>query len=406
MTTSPLDNLDERLASLTTWTGDSPELWKRALNQTRRTSFFDMIARLTPSIIRARPIAASILLLLTGLLVASLASSLGRNHEATQTFAMVVGPEHASYGADYPDRQWKITRDDYGAFVPAAPPVTGRVTDLDGVGATSEQRVFELYADMTNKPDGLINIFASDSGDPANRADSSAPDRAVIRKATLEFTTPDVRAAYFKAVQSLSEARGEFVQSSSLTGEGAAAQAQITLRVAADRLSALLNELRALGKVHVDQTTGEDVTTQAVDLEARLRNEQRVEKELLDLLDKRNDAPLKEVLELRDRIAMIRGSIETLTAQRDRLGKLVSLATILVLIRADEAPAAPVVKEQSFFDYLGASLSSSLKSGSRTLADTLAGFVSLAIGGLLWWILLIATIAVVARIVRRRLAVT
>src|SRR5262249_9818313 len=127
---------------------------------------------------------------------------------------------------------------------------------------------------------------------PAAAAPSSDEPRQVVRKSTLELESADIQATFAKVAHSLSEARGEYIENSSLTGQGDSARATITLRIAADRLSAALNDLRQLGKVLSDATTGEDVTSQAVDLDARIRNEERVEAELLQLLEKRADAPL------------------------------------------------------------------------------------------------------------------
>lgn len=430
MTTSTPDNLDERLGALTTWSGDSPELWKRALAQPKRTSFLELLAAFTPRLVRTRPVTATIGLGAVTLVIVSFIQSAGSRSDSEYAWygsAVPKNPANQATSAIVQDRQWSVVRDDFGSFN-TGERVTGTVTDINGDGSApffEDAPGFDIEAAVnqgntsgaggahriTNSSlaFGVTEYNTANSGaafgvpDVAHQQDSISADRAVIRKSTIELSSPDVRAAYFKAAQSLSEARGEFVQSSSLTGEGNAAQAQITLRVAADRLSAVLNELRALGKVHTDQTTGEDVTNQAVDLEARLRNEQRVEKELLELLDKRHDAPLKEVLDVRDRLAMVRNSIESITAQRDRLGKLVSLATVLVIIRGDELPA-PVVTEESFVDYLGASLMTSLKNGGRTLADTLAGAVALIIGGMLWWLILITVVAAAAKVIRRRFA--
>ena len=109
--------------------------------------------------------------------------------------------------------------------------------------------------------------------------------------------------------------------------------------MAAGRLGEVLNALRELGEVKSVRKGGQDVTTQVVDLEARLRNERRIETELLALFDQRKDATLEEILKLRDKLGEVRRQIEQLVAQRQRLSRLVSLATILVIIRTPDARA-------------------------------------------------------------------
>lgn len=228
-----------------------------------------------------------------------------------------------------------------------------------------------------------------------------AADRAVIRRATIELSTPDVRSAFLKAQHALSEAEGEYVQDSSLTGSGKTAQANLTLRVGASRLGAVLNALRELGEVKSEQQAGEDVTTQMVDLEARLRNERRVETELLQLLESRKNSPLKEILDLRSSISGVRQSIEQLAGQQERLGRLVSLASVLVIIRTGDAPAVDEVKKEGMWGYFTGAAAGAWRKGLTVLADTLAVIVSIVIGGLVWWIIIVIGAAVIVRIRRR-----
>jgi hypothetical protein len=219
----------------------------------------------------------------------------------------------------------------------------------------------------------------------------------------MELESPDVPAAFAKAAHAVSEARAEYVQDSSLTGEGKNARATLTLRIAADRLGAAMNDLRALGTVKTENTTGEDVTSQAVDLDARLRNEQRVEAELLALLEKRSDAPLKEILELRQSLSSVRESIERLSGQRQHLGRLVSLATVLVIIRAPDQhdqPPAPA----GLWTYFSKNIEASWTTGLAYLADTVAALLRVLVGGIIWWTLAALALLAAARHHRRTLA--
>ena len=241
--------------------------------------------------------------------------------------------------------------------------------------------------------------------DPAQPRSPAAPDRHVIRKAQIDIRTEQsVRIVFLKAQQVVSEARGEYIESASLTNEGRhndRTVATLTLRVAADRLSEVLGQLRELGIVASENTTGEDVTDRVVDLEARLRNEQRIEAELLELLNSRQDASLADILQLRTQIAGVRGEIERLTAQRDRLGRLVALATVLVTIQPvddkDKQPDPPTLA-----DYFTDSIKTAWHSSLRFLIDTAAFLVRVAVGGLVWWLLLLAAILTVRAAFKRR----
>ena len=163
--------------------------------------------------------------------------------------------------------------------------------------------------------DGFGMTALATEGTPAPQ---ETADRHVIRKVTMELTSTDVAATFLKARQLVSEAGGEYIEQSSLAGEGDSTRASLTLRVSASRLSDVLNELRKLGVVVSEEARGEDVTNQVVDLDARLRNERRVEQELLELLESRDDSPLEEILKLRAEIAKELGRV----TPRDEAGKI------------------------------------------------------------------------------------
>lgn len=224
--------------------------------------------------------------------------------------------------------------------------------------------------------------------------------RQVARKATIELLTSDVRTAFLKATYLVQEAGGEYAEDSSLTGSGREMQANVTLRVAAGRLSEVLVELRQLGEVRSERIEGQDVTAQAVDLDARLHNERRVETELLELLSARKDAPLAEILSLRETLARVRASIEQLAAARERLARLVNLATVLVILRAPDAPP-PAPSDRGLLAYGAETLYTAWVTGARFLVQSIGLFVSALVGGLPLWILLGVVYAIHTRHSRR-----
>lgn len=247
-------------------------------------------------------------------------------------------------------------------------------------------------------------------GAPGSPSSTPPADRFVIRKVTLDLTAADVRSTFAKASLVINEAVGEYIEASSLTGEGQNASATITLRVTAAHMSEALNQLRTLVGVTVvaEQSGGQDVTDTVVDLDARIRNEQRIEKEVLALIDKRPDAPLKDILEIRAQLEGVRGRIEQLIGQRDRIGRMVSLATILVTVKPVDAPK-PVEKpaekkDDSIGAYFKESIAASWHTSLVALADTAAFFVRTIVGGVVWWVATAAVTIAVWRAVKQTMA--
>ncbi len=388
MTEIEKDQLEDQLAQMTRWEGESTQLWREAIDKAE--------AKSTPSrwslpqfFHRPMPkIAAAIII------VAALGAVL----------QFTYGPEHlgknvSPRSVDTPTAMRRLAplqRTPVAAMVQEldldgmSDPMSGGgggLLDITG-GMPSREPGIEAYAGIEIEMPGWAG--PDSNGDPFPET-----DRQVIRKATIELLTNDVHATFLKATQLPSEARSEYLEASSLTGTGDEMQASLTLRVTADRLSEVLNQLRQLGEVRSEDSRGEDVTSQVVDLDARLRNERRIETELLELLDKRDDAPLREILELRNHINRVRQSIERLTAEQQRLGRLVSLASILVIIRAEDAPKPE--PEPALGKYFSDRVGTSWTSGLRFLSDTIANLLRVLVGGVIWWVLLTVAILAITR---------
>lgn len=389
MKTTQPESLDAHLARLTNWDGDAPDLWRRAIESARphaagpTSSLRTLVHRRVPSWALPTIAAASILIALVGIVTPSLRSA---RQTAARSPASDAPATDGSRVLRSPDTAQRAYSNDHTEWLPH-----------HGYWPQDASSGRFLSPSSGEVADGGRGGTGPAEAPPA----ASAPgERHVVRKATVELTAPDVRVAFLKAGQLISEARGEYVQESALTGAGSQLQANLTLRVAADRLSAVLNDLRQLGTVQSERSDAQDVTMTVVDLEARLRNERRVEEELLALLDSRQDAPLKEILELRDSLARVRANIEQMSGQREHLSRLVSLATILVLIRAGDAPPE---QPAGIGAYFAESLSGAWYKGVRILADTVAVLLGAIVGGLPWWGL-IAAVVLVIRAARRRAA--
>lgn len=174
------------------------------------------------------------------------------------------------------------------------------------------------------------------------------------------------------------------------------------LRIAASRLSDVLNDVRDLGVVDNEQSGGDDVTTQAIDLDARLRSERMVEEELRALLKSRENAPLDDILQLRDTLAQVRQSIEQLQARRDTLSRQVALATVLVIVRPTDAPAKEDPKP-GVFDHFFKEVGGAWDSSMHTLTASIAFLIRAIVGGAVIWIGLLLAAMVLRRVLPKAL---
>lgn len=154
--------------------------------------------------------------------------------------------------------------------------------------------------------------------------------RRVIRHAQLYLEVEDFDAAARRLMQ-IAEDAGGFVADSSFTEDGGVPQGAFTLRVPTPRFASTVNEVERLGKVLQRRATGQDVTEEFIDLQARIRNLERHEQRLLVFMDRA--VKVSDLLAIEQEVARVRGEIEQLTGRLRFLDHRVDLATIEVSVR-------------------------------------------------------------------------
>ena len=374
--------LADALTALTTWEGETPGLWRHALEHgdepTGETP--DELPRVHRFL--AGPWRSTALRLAATLAIVAFLGLALRPSLDTRT-GLDAGPAAGDAAGDTVlgtpglGLRGQYTLDaDPSRGMSAGEPMA---RSLD-----SAQRRLETQSDIEQ----FMRTFMSEriaADQTAVAVEPASPARHVVRKASIQLRADDVHAAFSLARQLVREARGEYVESAAIRESERGPTAELTLRVEASRLDELLIELRALGEVGEERTDADDVTDRVVDLEARLRNERRVETELLSLLDEREGDELNDILNLRHELGTVREQIERLTAQRDQIGNLVRLATVTVLIRPATAEVA--TDDPGFWSRVGWRFSRAAVRGVESLFATLATILTVLIGGLPWWIL-------------------
>jgi uncharacterized small protein (DUF1192 family) len=161
----------------------------------------------------------------------------------------------------------------------------------------------------------------------------------VVRTAYLRIVADDFEAVRSSIDRIVADLAGSIAQLHASDTGTAPRSIRATLRVPPDRIDSALAAFRQLGRV-IDESQGaEDVTEQAVDLDARLSNARTTEKRLSEMLQSRTGR-VADVLEVEREIARVRTEIERLYAQRQNLGRRVSDATLTLDI--GEVPKASV----------------------------------------------------------------
>lgn len=166
-----------------------------------------------------------------------------------------------------------------------------------------------------------------------------AQDRLVIENADLAIVVKDPKTR-MKEISDLAKQMGGFVVSSNLgedTSTGKTApQGSIVIRVPSDKLDEALTKIKE-GAIDVphENRSGQDVTSQYVDLQAQLTAKQAADKKLLEIMDQATRS--EDVLNAYSQVQSIETEIEQLKGQIKYLEESAALSAISVQLIAEES---------------------------------------------------------------------
>jgi anti-sigma factor RsiW len=175
------------------------------------------------------------------------------------------------------------------------------------------------------------NQLAKEAVDSAEQTPSPAAPSTIApmiaRTASLNISVKEFSAAR-SAAEKIVKVHGGYISSLSLSTEKGSPQSLAAkLAIPAAQFEATLADLRSLGRVAQEQQSSEEVTSQVIDLDARLKNARETEAQLTEILRART-GKIGDVLEVEKEMARVRGEIEVMTAQQKQLLGRVSFASI------------------------------------------------------------------------------
>lgn len=209
----------------------------------------------------------------------------------------------------------------------------------------------------------------------ATKAETSveAVERKIIRNADITIEVASTSEAQHR-VTSIAEAFGGFVvtseakQRESVDPAQRATDFKLVVRVPANQFGVALDEIKKLAtNVPEEKATGQDVTEEFIDLEARIKTQKALETQFLGIMRQANN--VEDALEVQRQIAEVRTEIERLEGRKRFIENRSSLATITVNI---QAPKPVLVTTTTGF--------------GRNLRDAISESVEMASGLLLFFV--------------------
>jgi hypothetical protein len=163
-------------------------------------------------------------------------------------------------------------------------------------------------------------------------------ERMIVRTANLSLLVEDTEQTLESIEDLVTELEG-YVSDLRTWRVNEQMAATITLRVPAQSFEQAREQIKALAKeVESENVSGQDVTEEYVDLEARLRNLERTETELLELLASAQEThqDAEQILAIYREMTMIREQIEQIQGRMRYLEDVTSLATLSVNVTPEE----------------------------------------------------------------------
>lgn len=279
-----------------------------------------------------------------------------------------------------------------GASTEAGQPAIGQVQDGD-------MAVIPESEDGFRADSGAIEGGAIAGSDATAESDASG-DRELIASGSLSLRVDDIDASA-AAVADAAEARGGYVESLNVGTNGlvmdidgmttmpaAPNGAWVQVRVPADQLTAIIDELGSLGEVTASNISRQDVTEQAVDLRARITSAETSVARLTELMSQ--SGSVADLIAAESALAERQATLESLQQQLEMLEGQVAMSSLSVdLTLAQETIEADP-----------AGFGDGLVAGWNGLIATLNGIV-IGLGFLLPWIVVIAVSGVIVWAIRR-----
>jgi hypothetical protein len=188
--------------------------------------------------------------------------------------------------------------------------------------------------------EGVLEGDAAGAGGSDGAAVLPAVGPQVVKTAEVRVTVH--RGTFQDALRRATAAAGRyggFVASTTTEGQtGRERRGTLVLRVPSEHFEQALSDLHGLGKVDGETVSGEDVTQEFVDLEARLRNLRGQEAVLLRLYDRAKS--IADTIRIQTEVSRVQTEIEQIEGRLRYLRDRTSLGTITATV-VEPAPAAP-----------------------------------------------------------------
>lgn len=248
---------------------------------------------------------------------------------------------------------------------------------------------------MTNNEQDLKT--SGQNRDATIKQVSDVPDvtnRMIIKSGTMNIETEKYDESANQIADYVKKAGGFITNSSSSVNGSGKKQGSLTIRINSDKYDQMVKDMNNFGKILNSQINGNDVTSEYIDLQARLTTQGELEKRLLTLLNEKT-ARLTDVVDVEQKLSNVREEIEKIQGRMKFLKNQTEFSTLTVSIY--EPSLMTTSSGGGFFYELGQGVSRGLKG----FTEILSGIITIAIALLPILVILAVLAYVIIFIIRK-----
>lgn len=226
---------------------------------------------------------------------------------------------------------------------------------------------------------------------------STAPeiiDRMIIKTGTMNLETEKYDESINQITDYVKKAGGFITNSSSQVNASGKKQGAITIRITSDKYDMMIKDMSNFGKVLNSQINGNDVTSEYIDLQARMTTQAELEKRLLSLLNEKT-AKLVDVVEVEEKLSSVRQNIEQSQGRMKYLKNQSDFSTLTVSVYE---PSLMITSSGGGFFY---EIERGFSKGLKGFTEVLSGMITFFIA-LMPVVILILTLAYITVLIYKK----
>ncbi|GAA4698167.1 DUF4349 domain-containing protein [Nocardioides conyzicola] len=244
-----------------------------------------------------------------------------------------------------------------------------------------------------------VDSIASKPDEGSRAEPVVAEQQALIRKGSIALQADDVGQAQIDVQKVVDRHSGQVTDENSQSDkDGEPTYTRMVLRIPSDEFDEAVGELKAIGKLEDAKTKQEDVTTQVIDVQTRLRVQKRSIARITVLFQQATS--IRDIMAIESELSQRQADLDALEQQAAYLADQTSMSTIAVSIdRTPDKKAAAAEDEDD------AGFVAGLKAGWGALSTFAVGLAT-ALGALLPWLVVVLIVGIptllLVRALRRR----